>query len=77
MALRFVTDLGTHAVADGHGSFLRQNFVSEVHWKLNVALCRWNAHIEWTVAGYFAFAAGWAFMHGVAQLTVEVDAWGP
>jgi hypothetical protein len=72
-AMKLVSDLGRR-VAEASGGVLRSgSFVEGVLQDISVALCRFNARIESTVAGYFAIGAGRDFMQALGTPSCDVE----
>ena len=71
-ALKLVADLGRR-VREASGGVLRSDsFVSGLMQEVSIALCRFNARIEHSVAGYFAVGAGRDFMPGLEVPSCDV-----
>jgi hypothetical protein len=66
-----VGTIGEVAEASSVGTFSDAQFVANALCELSVALCLWNALLEWAVAGFFARAVSSCFMPG--QLVPCVD----
>jgi hypothetical protein len=59
------------------GMFSKAPIVANAFRELNVALCLWNASVEWADTGVFASAAGSCLMQGLLVPCVDfADAGG-
>jgi hypothetical protein len=53
------------------GMFSNAQFVTNALYKLRVALCVWNARLEWAVAGFFTWDVSSCFMQDLLLPCVD------